>query len=71
MLLSEAAAATTTSSFTGFDIFILLFTVILAVAMFRLVNAEKKNLFAIGFCFVSFAVFLVMDFIMISNWMAS
>ncbi len=70
MLLS-AAEATTTSSFAGFDIFVLLFTVILAVAMYRLVSVEKKNLFAIGFCFLSFAVFLVMDLIMISNWMAS
>jgi hypothetical protein len=71
MLLSEAAAATSTSSFTGFDIFVLLFTVILAIAMYRLVSAEKKNIFAIVFCFVSFAVFLVMDLIMVSNWMSS
>lgn len=64
-----AAAGETTSTFNGFDIFILLFTVILVVALFRLIKVRpKKNLFAIGFTFVSLLVFLATDYAMINAW---
>lgn len=67
MYLAEEAASST-STFTGFDIFILLFTVILVFAMYQLVKSEKKNFFAIGFTFVTLVLFLFMDVTMILGW---
>ncbi|MNH98699.1 hypothetical protein D3C73_514430 [compost metagenome] len=60
----EAAAGT----FTWFDPFVLAFTLVIAIAFIRLIMASKKNVFAIGFCFVALATFLFMDFVMISGW---
>lgn len=67
MLLAEEAAQSS-STFTGFDLFIILFTIIIIVGLYRLVVSKKKNYFAIGFCGVSLATFLFMDYIMISGW---
>ncbi len=67
MYLAEETAATT-STFTGFDIFILLFTAILLFAMYQLVKSEKKNFFALGFTFVTLVLFLFMDATMILGW---
>ncbi|GIP35640.1 hypothetical protein [Paenibacillus sp. J2TS4] len=71
MFLAEGAeaAAQSTSTFSFFDIFVLIITVIIAIGFVRLVTAPRKNLFAIGFGFVSLAVFLFMDFVMIKGWM--
>lgn len=66
-LLAEAAG--NTSNFNGFDIFMLLFTVIIFIGVVRLMVARpKKNLFAIGFGIVSLLVFLASDAVMISGW---
>lgn len=66
-LAAEAAQAT--SKFAGFDIFVILFTIIIAIGVVRLLVAAKKNPFAIGFGVVSLIVFLIMDVVMVMNWM--
>lgn len=66
MLFAEEAA--TTSTFSGFDPFVLLFTVVIAIGFIRLMMSPKKNLFAIGFSFVALIVFAFMDYVMISGW---
>ncbi|MBD7968907.1 hypothetical protein [Paenibacillus gallinarum] len=68
MLLAEAASATT--KFNGFDIFVILFTIIIFIGLVRLVKAPKKNLFAIGFTIVSLLVFLITDYAMIKHWLS-
>lgn len=69
MFLAAGAETASTSTFTVFDIFVLVITVIIAIGLVRLIIAPRKNLFAIGFAFVSLAVFLFMDFVMIKGWM--
>ncbi|MGO4268616.1 DUF2759 family protein [Paenibacillus sp. TAF58] len=66
MLLAEAAA--TTSSYTSFDIYVLIFTVVIAIAVIRQLINPRRNLFALGFAVVSLAVFGFMDYVMISGW---
>jgi hypothetical protein len=65
MLFAEGA---TQSAFTSFDPFILIFTVLIAIGLVRLVVAPKKNKFAIGFAAFSLAVFVFMDYIMVRGW---
>ncbi len=62
-------AAKTASTFTWFDPFVLLITIIIAIGVLRQLAAPKKNLFAIGFGVVALLVFGFMDFIMIKGWM--
>jgi hypothetical protein len=68
MFLAEGAA--TASKFTGFDPFVLLFTLIIAIGVFRLLAAPKKNPFAIGFGVVSLLVFLFMTVVMVKGWVS-
>ncbi|MFC4776058.1 hypothetical protein ACFO9Q_04595 [Paenibacillus sp. GCM10023252] len=72
MFLAEEAAATTASTINTFDWFMLAFTVIIAIGFVRLVSERpKKNIFAIGFTGVSLALFLLIDWIMITKvWLA-
>ena len=64
-----AAAGETTSTFNGFDIFMILFTLIILIGVIRLLkDGPKKNLFALGFGIVSLLVFLASDAIMIKAW---
>jgi hypothetical protein len=65
-LAAESTAST--STFSGFDIIVLAFTVILFIALYRLLVAKTKNWFAILFCVISVATFILMDTIMIANW---
>ena len=51
MLLAEAAA--TTSTYTSFDIYVLIFTVVIAIAVIRQLINPRRNLFALGFAVVS------------------
>ncbi|MDF2649276.1 MAG: hypothetical protein K0Q73_5081 [Paenibacillus sp.] len=67
MLLAEAAA-TTTSTYTSFDIYVLIFTVIIAIAFIRELINPRRNVFALGFAGVSLLVFGFMDYIMITGW---
>ncbi|GGF91121.1 hypothetical protein [Paenibacillus abyssi] len=70
MFLAEESTAAVVR-FHGFDIFMLLFTLIIFIAFVRLLMARpRKNLFAIGFTAVSLILFLVVDYIMIFKvWM--
>lgn len=68
-LLAEEASKATTSNFDYFDIFIILFTIVIAIAVARELRRPVKNKFAIGFGIISLLVFLVMDVVMIQNWL--
>ena len=52
-----------------FDLFVVAFTILIAIGVYRSLKAEQKNLIAIGFGGVSLLVFLIMDFIMVKNWL--
>ncbi|MFE5324079.1 hypothetical protein ACFQ88_35915 [Paenibacillus sp. NPDC056579] len=67
MFLAEGAAQA--SKFTGFDPFVILFTIIILIGIVRLLGAPKKNVFAIGFSTVALIIFLVLDAVMVLNWM--
>jgi hypothetical protein len=67
MFLAQEAAKTI--NFTGFDIFVILFTLIIGIGLFRLLKQPVKNPFAIGFAAVCFIVFLLMDVLMVMNWL--
>jgi len=63
------AEVTDTSTYTPFDIFMLIFTVLIAAGLIRLLlQRPRKNIFAIGFATVCLLVFLVADYKMISGW---
>lgn len=66
MLLAEAAE--TVSRFHVFDIFMIIFTLLILIGVVRLVTQPKKNLFAIGFSVVSLLVFLYSDYAMVKGW---
>lgn len=68
MFLAAEEAATTGGTINTFDYFVLAFTVLLVIAVFRSLTAPKKNLFAIGFGVVSLLVFLFMDYVMLQEW---
>ncbi|WJH36331.1 DUF2759 family protein [Paenibacillus aurantius] len=67
---APAAAAEAASTFDVFDLFIIVFTILIAWGVFRSLTARQKNKFAIGFGIVSLVVFLFMDLIMIQHWMS-
>ncbi|MBW5448421.1 hypothetical protein GE107_20460 [Cohnella sp. CFH 77786] len=68
MYLAEQAAESA-STFQTFDIFMVLFTILIAIGLVRLLlQRPRKNLFAIGFAAVSLIIFLVADAKMISGW---
>ncbi|MDD9271841.1 hypothetical protein ACFPES_32910 [Paenibacillus sp. GCM10023248] len=67
-MLFAAEAAATTSTYTAFDIYVLIFTVIIALGVIRQVVSPKRNLFALGFGTVALLVFIFMDYVMISGW---
>lgn len=69
MLLAEAAEQAV-SKFNTFDIFMILFTILIAIGLVRLVKQPVKNKFAIGFTIVSLLVFLYSDFAMIKHWLS-
>jgi hypothetical protein len=68
MLYAAAAAAAKTSTFSGFDPFVIIFTIVIAIGFLRLLTAKRKNKFAIGFSFVALVVFALMSVIAVSGW---
>ncbi|XID90960.1 DUF2759 family protein [Paenibacillaceae bacterium WGS1546] len=69
MFLAEAANETVESTYSNFDIFMIIFTILIAIGLVRLLmQRPRKNILAIGFATVSLLVFLVADYIMISGW---
>lgn len=69
-VLAEEAAAGGVARFHTFDIFVILFTIIMVVAVLKLLAAPVKNKFALGFATVSLLVFLFVDVVMVKNWMS-
>ncbi|MBU5673855.1 DUF2759 family protein [Paenibacillus brevis] len=66
MLLAAPGEVTTT--FNGFDIFMILFTIVILIGVLRLLKEPKKNLFAIGFGLFSLLIFLASDAVMVMAW---
>ncbi|MGG1312965.1 MULTISPECIES: hypothetical protein [Cohnella] len=63
------AAEESASLFTPFDIFMVIFTLLIVIGLVRLLMEKpKKNLFAIGFTIVALIVFLIADAKMVSGW---
>jgi hypothetical protein len=65
------AAKTTeaASAFQNFDIFMVIFTILIAAGLVRLMlQRPRKNVFAIGFGTVALLVFLIADVKMVSGW---
>ncbi|UQZ33782.1 hypothetical protein C2I18_09745 [Paenibacillus sp. PK3_47] len=69
MLLAEAAVQEA-SKFNTFDVFMILFTILIFAGVVRLLRAPQKNKFAIAFGVVSLLVFLVSDYAMIMHWLS-
>lgn len=69
MLLAEAAVQEA-SKFNTFDVFMILFTILIFVGVVRLLRAPQKNKFAIAFGVVSLLVFLVSDYAMVMHWLS-
>jgi len=69
MILTAEAVKAANSTFTGMDIFILLFTLLIAAGVYRLVKQTNKNFFAIGFGTISLLTFLAIDLLMVLNWL--
>ncbi|WP_405083544.1 DUF2759 family protein [Paenibacillus psychroresistens] len=56
-------------TFDYFDFFVIAFTILIAIGVYRSLKAEQKNVVAIGFGGVSLLVFVIMDYIMVKNWL--
>lgn len=69
MLLAAEEAAKAAAPVDVFDFFVLAFTILIALGVIRTVSAKQKNVVAIGFGLVSLAVFLFMDYVMITGWL--
>jgi len=66
MFLAAATAAQSSFNFDPFDIFMIVFTVLIFLA---LLNARKhNNKFAVGFSAICLLVFLFTDLVMVLNW---
>lgn len=63
-----AEAAEAAGVFSTFDIFMIVFTIILAFAVYRLAKQKQRNLFALGFTSICFLTFLGIDFLMLLSW---
>jgi hypothetical protein len=67
-LAAETTGASESTHFFGFDIFMILFTIIIAWGVYRSIKAEERNKFAIGFGTIALLVFLAVDVAMVMNW---
>lgn len=62
-------AGESASTFAAFDIFMVLFTILIVIGLVRLLlQRPRKNMFAIGFAVVALIIFAVADIKMISGW---
>ncbi len=68
MFLAEEAAQES-PRFFGYDVFNIVFTLLILIGFIRLLRAPQKNKFAIGFAAVSLLVFLFIDYLMVKNWL--
>lgn len=64
-----AAESSSGSLFAPFDIFMILFTVLIVIGLARLLMVRSnKNWFAVGFSTLALVVFLIADVKMVSGW---
>jgi hypothetical protein len=69
MFLADNAAEGSTSLFAPFDVFMVIFTVVIAIGFVRLLmSRDRKNIFALGFTLIALVVFLVADVKMVKGW---
>jgi hypothetical protein len=64
----EEILKTFKENFHGFDIFMILFTVVLVWGAVREIRRQPKNLFALGFLGITLLVFGLLDVLMVLNW---
>lgn len=69
MFLAEEAAAQAAGTFSFFDLFMIAFTVLIAIGVYRLAKQEQKNKFALGFGTLCLLAFLGIDFLVVLSWM--
>lgn len=55
-------------NFHGFDIFMILFTIVIVWGMLREVKRKPLNWFALGFGGVTLLIFAFLDVMMVLNW---
>lgn len=67
MFLAEEAAKKV-KVFFGFDIFMILFTIIIGFGVIRLIKSPTRTMFSLGFSVVCLLVFLFGDLLMVLNW---
>ncbi|MCD9022363.1 hypothetical protein [Cohnella silvisoli] len=68
MFLAEQATEAV-STYEHFDIFMVIFTILIAAGLVRLLlQRPRKNVFAIGFGTVALLVFIAADVKMVSGW---
>ena len=68
MFLAEQAGEAA-SKFHPFDIFMLVFTILIAIGLVRLLMQKpRKNYFAIGFTIIALGVFLFADYLIVNKW---
>ena len=65
MFLAEAAIP----KFAGFDVFMIVFTVLILIGLIRLLRVKPLNKFAVGFAVVSLLVFVAADILMVQHWL--
>jgi len=69
MFLVETATEAVVSTYEHFDIFMIVFTILIAAGLVRLLaQRPRKNVLAIGFSTVALLIFLVADYKMVSGW---
>jgi predicted membrane-bound mannosyltransferase len=69
MFLAAQATATAGSNFETFDIFMMLFTLLIVIGFVRLLlDRPRKNRFAIAFTTVALIVFAIADVKMVTSW---
>nr|WP_239615921.1 hypothetical protein [Cohnella mopanensis] len=69
MFLAETATKAVESTYSHFDIFMIVFTVLIGIGLVRLLlQRPRKNMLAIGFSTVALLIFVAADFKMVSGW---
>ncbi len=66
MFLAEETAKA--FQFTPFDIFMILFTLLIAYGVYRLAKMPERTKFALGYAVLCLLVFLFIDFLMVLSW---
>lgn len=55
-------------NFSPFDVFMILFTILIAAGLVRLIKSPERNKFAIGFTTIALLVFVAIDGLMVLHW---